>query len=53
MKLDERLARAGERFLMSKTVETYVNLVAMIITAAFLVIVTAWVFHQVRVSFGL
>lgn len=51
MRIDERLSRAGERFLLSKTVETYTNIIAMAVTAAVLVILAAWVFHQIR-SFG-
>jgi hypothetical protein len=51
LKTTDRLIEAGARFLTSKTIETYTNIWAMIITTAFLVILTAWVFHQVR-AFG-
>lgn len=48
LKSTDRLLEAGERFLTSKATETYVGIWAMIITTAWLAILTAWVIHQVR-----
>lgn len=43
-----RLANAGEKFLMSKTVEVYVNTVLLIFAGALVAIMGFWVLHQLR-----
>lgn len=46
--IDEGLSKAGERFLFSKTVETYMNIALMLISTALVAVLGGWVFFQLR-----
>jgi hypothetical protein len=46
--IDEGLARAGEKFLLSKTVETYMNIALALISTALVILLGGWVFFQLR-----
>lgn len=46
--LDKGLSKAGEWFLYSKAFENFINSLLMLITTAILLLVTSWLFFQVR-----